>query len=521
MGLAVPVGKAQVPRNLSMNIVSFLVNLLVALWLVPYLIKHLGTSAYGLIPLAMIFSEYISIITQSFNSSVNRFLTFEIQKGDIDEAVIVFNSSVFVVFLFAGIQIIVLTLILSNIENVITVPAGLKNDALWLFALTFGGFGLSILSTVFSVSMYSQNRLDLMRVNDLSRTLLRFVVIIALFSYSGPALVHVGVGNFFGGLIVLVLSVFRWRNLTPDLKLNLRKAEFKKLRSMATMSGWVLINQVGFLLFLRIDTYLVNKFIGPEACGEYAAVLQWNQVVRTAAGVLAGAITPLVIIYHARGESKKLIRMMELAVKVMGLVLAVPLALLCGFSSEVLAFWLGEPFRRLGTLMTLQLCTLVINLGVLPLLAVSTALNKVKLPAILSCCLGLSNLLLALYVVNETTWGYYGVAAVGVLVLTLKNGLFTPVYAAYILKIPLGSFFKPIANGVLAFSIVFLFTKIFRDHYTLNSFVDLGFIVLSICTVLTLPLIWGGLSSGDRKILAEMAPQNSRVLSKKILLVRD
>lgn len=42
----------QVPLNLVSNILLFIFNILIWLWLIPYLIKNLGVAGYGLIPLA-------------------------------------------------------------------------------------------------------------------------------------------------------------------------------------------------------------------------------------------------------------------------------------------------------------------------------------------------------------------------------------------------------------------------------------------------------------------------------------
>jgi O-antigen/teichoic acid export membrane protein len=503
-----------------MNFLSLGVNILAGLWLVSYLVKHLGMAAYGLVPLAMLISEYVSIITQSFNAAIQRFLVMEIQGGDTDGAIAVFNTSLLVMLIFIAGQIAVATFVFPQLDTLISIPAGLLQNALQLFVFTFCGFLLSLLASIFSVAMYSHNRIDLQRISDILRQVVRLGTIGLLFTLMEPALGYVGIANLLGGAIVLVYAIINWHRLTPDLRIAPRRADMRRFKPMAAMAGWLLVNQIGYMLFLRIDIFIVNRFIGPEACGEYAAVLQWSQLVRTMAGVLSGAITPLGIIYYARGEIHKLIEMMKITIKIMGLFLAVPLGLLCAFSGDILAIWLGENFRHLGSLMIMQLSPLVINLGVLPLFSLNVVLNKVKVPGVFTCILGGANFMLALLLVQHTRLEYFGVALAGVLVLTFKNALFTPIYAAQLLKLKWWTFQKNYLYSLSVFGMVFLCESVARSFLPALFPKAFLFIAGLLAAGLAFPILWLCLSNNERRILKNMAPQGSRGFFHKVLLVR-
>jgi membrane protein EpsK len=83
------------------------------------------------------------------------------------------------------------------------------------------------------------------------------------------------------------------------------------------------------------------------------------------------------------------------------------------------------------------------------LFAINTALNRVKVPGWVTLVMGVGNLLLAILLAKFCGWGLYGIAAAGAIVLTSKNSIFTPIYAAHVLKIPLSTFVKPVGAGVL------------------------------------------------------------------------
>src|SRR5690606_8766400 len=77
------------------------------------------------------------------------------------------------------------------------------------------------------------------------------------------------------------------------------------------------------------------------------------------------------------------------------------------------------------------------------------ALNKVRLPGILTLLMGMLNVGLAVSFV-KLGWGALGIAAAGAIVLTMKNAFFTPIYAATIQELPWWTFLKTVGTGLLA-----------------------------------------------------------------------
>jgi membrane protein EpsK len=118
----------------------------------------------------------------------------------------------------------------------------------------------------------------------------------------------------------------------------------------------------------------------------------------------------------------------------LGLSIALPVALVCGFARPLLTLWLGPTFADLRPLMIVLTAHLCLNLGYLPLHAVALAANRLRLPAAVSISLGLVNVLLAVLLAGPAGWGAYGIAAAGALTLTAKNVLFTPLYSAHLLR---------------------------------------------------------------------------------------
>lgn len=477
--------KKQMPRNFGMSVLSFIVNIIIGLWLIPYLVKYMGIAAYGLVPLAMIFSEYVGLIVQSLNSSINRFLLIALQKKDFFKANQVFNTSLSMMLLLVLVQSFIMVFILFDLGEVVDIPAGLAEDAFWLFTFTFLGFSISLLNAVFSTPIFAYNRLDILQAINIAQIASRVFIIVLLFTVSDPQLKYVGLANLVEAIVGFGLTLLYTRRFAPELTIDLSMIDTKQMKELASMSGWVFVNQIGFLLFLKMDLYIANKFIGATQAGQYAAFMQWSSLLRTMAGIFSGIISPVVMIYYARDEMDKLISMLKISVKLMGIIMAVPIGIFSALSEEIMGVWLGEAYRDLGLLLLLSLVPLVINLSILPLFSVNVSFNKVKIPGIVSVLFGMLNIGLALIFVMYTKWELYGlVIAVGI-ALTLKNAVFTPLYAAHILGIQKNTFFHYQIAGVLFFLFVFLLTKMLAIAIVPHSTLLL-LVVASIACILSI-----------------------------------
>lgn len=416
--------------------------------MVPYFIKHLGTDGYGFIPLATSVMAYVSLVTIALNGAVSRYLVIDLQKNDIVNANKTFNTAFWSTGILSVVFIPLIAVFVFFVPRIFNVPPKFSTDVQWLFSIIFVSFIVSVFSSVFSVSTFAHNRLDLRNAIDLGNLSTRTGLVVILFIFLSSSLFSVGTAYLVGSLIALWLSFFFFRRLTPEL--SIRRADFdrSKMKELAAMGGWLVINQIGSLFFLQIDLIVVNILLGANSAGQYAAILQWSVLLRSLAGIIAGVLVPMVLISHANNEKERIIFMSQKAVKFLGLGMAISVGLLCGFAQPLLRVWLGEDFVRFVPLLWLLTFHLVVNLAVLPLFAINTALNRVRTPGIVTLVMGIINLLLAIVFAKFFGWGMYGVAAAGAMVLTLKNAIFTPIYAAYILKINYSTFIKPIGIGV-------------------------------------------------------------------------
>ncbi len=464
--------KRQVPRNLVWNILFFTATTIIGLWIVPYLREHLGIAAYGLAPLAMALVGYVSLITQSFNQAVLRFLIIAIQRRDWQAANRTFNTAFFFLLFLCLVQIPLMLVFAWLCTRFLTIPPELVTDAGWMMIGTFGAFLLSLFG-VFTAPLAAFNRIDYRRMLDIARLLCRALLIATLFWLFSPNLRYVGLGTFLASLVELVIACVMFHIISPELRINPRDCNRALLRDLLHMGSWVTVDAVGVLLFLKLDLIVINKFLGTEAGGNYAPLLMLVEMTRTMAGLLGSIGLPVLMLYYSKGDIGRLVRFLNTMVKVMGALLAILLGVACGLAKPFLALWLGSDTQVLAPVLIILLAHLPFNLCITPMLAVARAHNRVKVPGIMTFVMGIANAGLTVLCVLTWPGGLIGAAFAGAVSLTLKNLFFTPVYTAHVVNRRKSELLRPIMTTLVVFAAMAAASWLTARHFAPSGWLSL------------------------------------------------
>lgn len=499
--------KKQLPRNVTTAILQFTVTCLVAIWLTPYLLEHLGPAAYGLVPLAALLTQYVAVITAQISMAVRRFLIIEIQKQGGNPNV-VFNSAFALYVLLLLVQIPLFAVVIIKINSIFSIPVDLLLDAQILFSCSAASFLLTMLFGVFGVSIYARNRLDISSMIDLLRSIARLILIIVLFLRFGPKLRYIGFIELSLTLLAGLCNLYFWRKLTPELTINFRNIEIKKLAPIFKMSFWTLVNNLGALLYLRTDIWIINKFISPIAAGHYAALLVVSEFVRRLGMLLSNQSGPMIITYSAKEEWEALRKALQIFIKMTAVFIAIPIGIICATAPKLLETWLGKDMVPFHFILCLLVGHLFINVSFFPLFNLQTAVNKVKVPGVITFFLGIANVVCAYVLGVIFDMGILGVALGGGIVLTLKNAIFTPIYGAKLLRLPNMTFIKPIIYSFCVFLFVIAIVQIpFSEWIGFSS----GYVYLIVTSIVTsffaCLLIWFCLiTKAEKIIITELLP---------------
>jgi len=501
-------GKKRLRTNVVATLAYYVFSTLVGVWYTPYLIDHLGIAVYGLVPLAFQTVSYFQYLANALTQASSRFVTLHLERGEVGEANRAFNTTLFTTVGMGSLLYPLGIVFIIFAPRLIHIPAGYEGDA----RLVFGSVLLSSYSMVvgmaFGVALFVRSRFDVVSIIDTVVRVLPIACVVVLFSIMKPSLWHVAVG-------ILAVATFRWcvrlwmlRTYTPELRV--KRAEFDrgKLREIMGMGGWMLVRNLGEAFYQGGDLLIMNTVVGAMAAGLYAPLAQWVALLRTMALQMSYLLSPTIIATYAKGDEKALAQICRQSVKTMGLAIALPVGLVCGLGRPLLLTWLKKPeFGDLGPQLALLLAPLCVSLAISPIMSVAVAHNKMRWPALVFLGGGLLNIGLAVVMAHPRGMGMgmYGVIISQVIMLTLRDGVFYPLYTAALLNQRLLTFYPSMMPGLVAAALTYGVTLRVSQVFDLASWLNLALGCLAIGIPYAFLAFFVGLRKSERATILELA----------------
>ncbi|MGG5578477.1 oligosaccharide flippase family protein [Myroides sp. C15-4] len=422
----------QVRKNLIFNVLSLVANIGVGVFYTPYLVKSLGLVAYGIIPLALIINQYISVVTGSLTSSLTRFYSIALQKNDKENASKYLSTSLLLMIGIVSVLVLPLWYFVEHIDQIFTIPSELLSEAKLLFTFTIFSFYCSLFSSVFNITLYAFNRLDLLNVTKIIRVTGKLIFVVLLFSMLDTNIAYVGLANLITEVALLIYSFFVFYKFSQG-KVNLTLKKFNKsaLKAIGFMAFWVIVQQLGDTGLYRIDTFIVNVFWSSKESGILGALTELGNYIMIIASVVGSLFGPLILIAYSKDEHAKVQEISLDNSLILGVLVSVLVGVLIGFSPFILKLWVGEEFVPFSNWLTLKLALIPFYSAAGVFAFASRAWNKVKFPALTTIVLGGINLgilyLLAKYSGNNQYYIDYMLGCalfLGILQSYFLNGLY-------------------------------------------------------------------------------------------------
>ncbi len=417
--------------NFIGNLCAFFITYSIGFFLSPYIVGILGEEAYGFVSLAQNFTNYISIVTVSLNALASRFVSIAIYQKDIEKAKRYYSSVIISNVVLSAVLIIPCTLLILNLERIISVPVGMVTDVKILFAVIFAGFFISLLTSLFSVGVFVENRLYLTARHNAEAGILRLALTILLLKYFAANVVVIGVVSVVCNIYVILWQRYYLRKFQPELRVQFNLFDKTKVVELVKSGAWNLVSQLSYFLNAGFDLLLANQFISSSAMGVLSIAGTLPSMIRSIFGSVSSSFTPNLTKNYAEKNHDAILKEIIYSSKMMNLVLIVPLAGLTIFGTEFYALW--QPTQDasvLHLLSVIRIFTLTFTAGLASVHEIFTIANKLKAQSIATLLSGVGNIALVFVLVNTTDLGVYAIAGSAVVMDLIRNFTFTIPYAA-------------------------------------------------------------------------------------------
>lgn len=469
--------KKQVYINLIAQTLAFAVNLGISFFLTPFIVNHIGVEANGFVGLANNFVEYAQLITLALNSMAGRFITIKIHQKNEEEANKYFTSVFFANLFLSVVLTVIFTFVIIFLGNLVNISENIIVDIKILWAFIFANFIISVFTSIFSISTFVENRLDLTAIANIRGIIIKATVLVVCYTFFRPFTFYVGVAMLLWGLNNLISHIIYKRRLVPNLKIDKKYFSFKYLKELLAAGIWNSVSKLSSILSSGLDLIITNIFVNSVAMGVMNLSKTISNIVLSLFGTLASIFAPQLTIAFAEGNTEEMKKQLISSVKLMGLFSAIPIAILIGFGKNFYELWVPTQNAVLLEILTIITClNLIFALPLEPLYNIFTVKNKIKVSSIalviFSVC-SISTVFIGLNFIHNEDMKIIYIACVGAFYNILRVLTFLPIYGAKCLDFKKTTFYPAILKNTLSVVILVVVAFGINSVLHINSWIKM------------------------------------------------
>ena len=169
----------RIAKNTIMLYIRMLFGMLVSLYTSRVILNTLGVEDFGIQNVVGGFVSMFSLISMSLSSSVQRFLTFELGKGDFESLKKVFSTSVLIHIVLAIIVVILSeSLGVWFVNNKLVIPESRLYAANWVFQASILSFVFGLLSVPYNALIVAHERMSAFAYIGVFEILLKLAIVL-------------------------------------------------------------------------------------------------------------------------------------------------------------------------------------------------------------------------------------------------------------------------------------------------------------------------------------------------------
>src|ERR1700756_5205686 len=170
--------KLEIFKNVGSSWFSLGVNIVVGIFLSPFILHRLGDTAFGIWVLIFSVTGYYGLFDLGIRSSVIRYVSTYTPTNDREGLAKLINTSL-ATYTAIGTVALMVTLVLSFfVERLFRIPPEFLTTARWLFLMVGSAVALGFPTGVFGGVLEGMQRFYLVNITNLIATLLRAVLIV-------------------------------------------------------------------------------------------------------------------------------------------------------------------------------------------------------------------------------------------------------------------------------------------------------------------------------------------------------
>ena len=498
--------KKRLVINMTAQLMAFVVNLGISFVLTP-IVDRMIPNSYGFLNIANQFVQWAQVVVSALNTLASRYITIHLHKGEEQEASEYFSSVFFANMFMAAVFLVPAIFVIVFIDRIFQISPEIITDIQILWAFVFLNFFISIITSVFSTSTYSTNRLELSSIATIITEVARLGVLYIAYRFFTPYLFYIGVASVVSTTLTAAANAGFTRKLLPGIRITVKNFRLDKVKELVSLGAWNSVTRLGQMLLDGLDTMIANIFIGDEAMTALSLAKVVPTTLSTLMGTMVGVFAPSITIAYAKGDKKELMDVLKSSNRIMIFMMSIPIAFVTAYGDKFFRLWLSykdpSEIPQIYYLAVLSMGVLFVSASIQVLYQVFIITKKIKLNSIVIVASGVITTSLVFVLLQTTNLGLYAIAGVSVVVGLIRNMVFTPIYAAKCLEVKWTTFYSDIFMGLASIGIITavgMLSKLILPMDTWITFFASGIFMGCVALVLNFFIV---LRKGERQMVLD------------------
>jgi O-antigen/teichoic acid export membrane protein len=410
-----------IARNVMSNWLATAANMAVSFFLAPFVVRHLGTVAYGVWVLAISAVNYLGLLDMGMRGYVLRYVSKGRTTGEHHIASDAISTTLWVRFQISAVVLLLSGVLATAFPYMFRIPPELAHDA--RIAVMIIGFNMAFTLSVgvFGGVVSGLNRYDLQSLVTLIQLGIRATGVILVLR-SGYGIVAIALCECMAAIISNSLLFVIGRRLYPELKIRLTIPDRQRFRQLWSYSWYAFVVTIAVQLVYQTDNLVVGAFVSAAAVTYYSIGNSLCRYADQLVGAMGVTFVPAASTYESAGDTSRLMGLYRHGTRaVMSISLPVLVTLMTR-GKTFIGLWMGPQFSQSsGKVLMILATALFFSLANTTPSAIAYGLEKHRILARWAIIEAIANLTLSIILARK--FGLYGVA-IGTLVPSLFVHLF-------------------------------------------------------------------------------------------------
>lgn len=351
----------------------------VTLYTSRVVLKTLGVEDFGIYNVVGGIVAMMGVLNGAMSVSTQRYLTFELGKGDMIRLKQVFATCFLIYLLLSGIFFVLAeTIGLWFLNNKLVIPNDRIVAANWIFQFSIISSINSLMSNPYNAVLIAREKMNIYAYIGIIEAILKLVIAyVIIISPFDRLIVYGGLFFIMSLVVTMIYRIYCIRNYKESkFKFYWDKQLFKQLLSY---SGWNLFGSMSAMVKGQGLNILLNLFFNPAINASRGIAYQINNAITQFFNNFYTAVRPQITKYYAQGDLENMFKLVFRSSKFsyyLIFLLSLPIII---EAPAIIQLWLGQlpeyvvPFTRMIILIT------AVDAMANPLMTACHSTGKIKL----------------------------------------------------------------------------------------------------------------------------------------------